>query len=241
MNKDEEWVNHIQDLQDSLRAYAKESEISMIGFGPFSKLKDVRKLGDAPFELPTVVCIGVELPLDAVEDAKNRPSEKLRESYKVANKKMMVVAQGLEEMIRKAGYSTHIIHPADRVNKEDLLGPVSLKSIARICGMGWIGKNGLIVTKDFGPRIRFLAILTDMPLIEEPLPLKNQCGDCRECINECALKILKEPEFEDYPINRDSIIDWQRCGRFEAKLIGDGSRPERACGKCIAYCPRSYQ
>ncbi len=230
----------MKDLQNEIIEHVERSGVDMVGFGPFDVLDDVKKTGDGRFDLPNAICMAAELPLEAVREAKDGPSEALRESYKVANKKMMGAAAGIVEKLEAAGYSGRIVHPAERVDTENLVGPVSLKAVARSCGMGWIGKNGLMLTDRFGPRQRFLAILTDMPLLETPATRECECGDCRECIDNCAMKVLNDQTFRDRPPSRDSTIDWQRCGRFELKLIGDGSRPERACGKCMAYCPRSY-
>ncbi len=42
------------------------------------------------------------------------------------------------------------------------------------------------------------------------------------------MKVLKGPDFEHHPENRDLVIDWAKCGEYEVKLIGDGSKPEKA-------------
>lgn len=231
----------VKKLRNEITEHIKDSGVDLVGFGPFDVLDDVKKIGPGDFNLPTAICMATELPLDVVKAAKDGPSADLRESYKIVNKKMMGAAAGIVEKLEAAGYKGRIIHPAERPDPENLRGPVSLKSIARVCGLGWIGKNGLMITDEFGARQRFLAILTDMPLLEIPATRECECGDCTECIDNCAMKVLNDQTFTDHPPSRDSTIDWQRCGRFEMKLIGDGSKPERACGKCIAYCPKSYQ
>jgi epoxyqueuosine reductase QueG len=81
------------------------------------------------------------------------------------------------------------------------------------------------------------AVLTDMPVTRKAKLIKNQCGDCTVCIDNCPLKVLKGPEIDHHPESRDLVIDWAKCAEYEAKLIGDGSRPEKACGRCIATCP----
>ena len=60
-----------------------------------------------------------------------------------------------------------------------------------------------------------------------------------QAIDRCAMKVLKSTEFKHHPENRDLVIDWAKCGVYEAKLIGDGSKPEMACGRCISVCPFS--
>ena len=142
-------------------------------------------------------------------------------------------------MLTAEGYKARFIDPAQRVNPEKLLGPISQKAIASLSGMGWIGKNGLLITEAYGPRQRMGAVLTDMPVTRMAKLVDNQCGDCTACIDRCAMKVLKGPEFKHHPESRDLVIDWSKCGVYEAKLIGDGSKPEMACGRCISVCPFS--
>jgi epoxyqueuosine reductase QueG len=230
----------IKGIVEEIRSMAKEMGIDLIGFGRTSDIKDVQKIGADSFDFPSMISMAVQLPLEAVKEARDEPSIALRESYKVANKKMMGASKAIAEKLGAAGFQSRVVHPAERPDSENLKGPLSLKSVARNCGLGWIGKNGLLVTKDFGPRVRTITILTDMPFEDEVEKLSNGCGECRECIDNCALKVLKDQTFKDHPPSRDGTIDWVKCGRFETRLIGDGSVPEKACGKCIAYCPLSY-
>ena len=227
-------------LQEKIKDFARQANIDCIGFGSFESLSDVEKVGPGSFDYPTAISMAVELPFEAIIEAKMGPSIAMRESYKVANKKMMAAANGIAEKLKEAGYSSRVIHPAERVDSDNLKGPVSLKAVARVCGVGWIGNNGLLMTDQFGPRVRLIAVLTDMPLIETPVLLENNCGDCRLCIENCALKVLKDQCFIICPPNRDGTIDWVKCGRFEARLLGKDEEPEKACGKCIAFCPLSY-
>jgi len=230
----------VTELMNDIRTLATELGIDLIGFGRSTDIDDVQKVGPDSFDFPSMISMAVQLPLEAVKEARDEPSISLRESYKVANKKMMGASKAIAEKLAAAGYQSRVIHPAERPDAENLKGPLSLKAVARSCGLGWIGKNGLLVTKEFGPRVRTITILTDMPFDGTVEKMKNECGECRECIDNCALKVLKHQTFQDRPPSRDGTIDWVKCGRFEARLIGDGSVPEKACGKCIAYCPLSY-
>jgi len=142
-------------------------------------------------------------------------------------------------VLTAAGYKARFVDPAQRIVPEKLLGPISQKAIATQAGMGWIGKNGLLITDKFGPRQRMAAVLTDMPVSRKAELINNKCGDCTACIDHCAMKVLKGPSFKHHPESRDEVIDWAKCGDYEKRLIGDGSKPEMACGRCISRCPFS--
>lgn len=62
---------------------------------------------------------------------------------------------------------------------------ILLKNVAKRAGLGVFGKNNLLLTKEFGPRIRLTAIFTDIPL-EPDLPLEfDFCKDCSLCWKAC--------------------------------------------------------
>jgi len=73
-----------------------------------------------------------------------------------------------------------------------LLGDVSLKRAGVIAGLGEIGANQLLVTPEFGPRIRLAGIMTDLPL-EEAVRVEKRfldCGRCGICIDRCPGRAL---------------------------------------------------
>ena len=227
------------DLNKNIEMAAKEAGAAKVGFANISGLKDIQAGDPAVFAYPSAVSVMVEIPIEAVRRSLDSPSEEMRAAYKQCNMVLKKAEEKVVETLKAAGYEARLVDPSERVNKEMLLGAISHKAVARLAGMGWLGKNGLIITDDFGPRLRMGTILTNMPVAKNPVPLKNGCGDCTACIDYCPMKVLKGAEFTDYPTSRDHVIDWAKCGKYEHTLIGDGSRPEKACGRCIARCPKS--
>ena len=230
----------MEPLYAKIEEAAGQAGSDLVGFANMTPLKDIL-VGDATtFEFPYAVTFAVELPKAAVQASMNKPSEEMREAYKMCNKKLKATGDKVVEILTAAGYKARYIDPAQRVVPEKLLGPISQKAIATQAGMGWIGKNGLLITEKFGPRQRMGAVLTDMPVTRKVALINNQCGECTACIDTCPMKVLKGPEFEHHPESRDLVIDWAKCGDYEMRLIGDGSKPEKACGRCIARCPFSF-
>jgi epoxyqueuosine reductase QueG len=229
----------LETLYQKIEAAALESGSFIVGFSDMSDLKDMPAGDGTVFEFPYAVTFAVEIPKDAVRASLEKPSEEIRSAYKMCNKKLKEAGEKVVQILTAEGYKARFIDPSQRIDPENLLGPISQKAIAAGSGMGWIGKNGLFMTDEHGPRQRMGAVLTDMPVARKAELVQSKCGECTECIDRCALKILKETEFVHHPGSRDEVMDWKKCGEFEAKLIGDGSRPERACGRCIAVCPFS--
>lgn len=229
----------LEPFHQKIEDAARESGSGLVGFADLSPLKGMLAGDATTFEFPCAVTFAVEIPKDAARASLDKPSEEMRSAYKMCNKKLKEAGERIVQLLIAEGYKARFIDPAQRVNLEKLLGPISQKAIASLSGMGWIGKNGLLITESYGPRQRMGAVLTDMPVTREAKLVDNQCGTCTACIDHCAMKVLKGPDFKHHPGSRDLVIDWAKCGVYEARLIGDGSRPEMACGRCISVCPFS--
>ena len=229
----------LEPLYEKIEAAAREAGSDLVGFADLSPLKGILKGDPTTLEFPYAVSFAVEIPKEAARASLNKPSEEMRSAYKMCNKKLKATGESVVAMLTDAGYKARFIDPAQRVDPEKLLGPISQKAIASLSGMGWIGKNGLLITDEYGARQRMGAVLTDMPVDRPNKMIENKCGDCTACIDRCAMKVLKNTDFKHHQESRDMVIDWAKCGAYEVRLIGDGSKPEKACGRCISVCPFS--
>jgi epoxyqueuosine reductase QueG len=124
----------------------------------------------------------------------------------------------------KKGYKALIIHTEDEFDPEQRIGLFSLKALAKGAGLGWQGRSLLIVSPDFGPLHRLIAILTDMPL-EPDQHLRNRCDECRLCVEHCPGGALSYVQFEDHPETREEVLNLQLC-------LGD-----EGCMVCLEVCP----
>ena len=108
-------------------------------------------------------------------------------------------------------------------------------------GLGEYGRNGLLITKDHGPRVRIGRIHTDMPLShDQPVSfgVREFCtSTCRRCANACPPKAISQgPPTEEIPNQsltkgiRKWQIDAERCFKFWVNQATE-------CGICIRVCP----
>ncbi|NLL94491.1 MAG: epoxyqueuosine reductase [Thermoplasmatales archaeon] len=229
----------LEKLYRKIEKVAQETGAGLVGFADMSPLKGMPAGDESFFKLPFAVTFAVEIPKDAARASLKKPSEEMRSAYKMCNKTLKGIGEKVSQILAEEGYKARYVDPAQRVDPENLLGPISQKAIAMEAGIGWIGRSGLLLTDKYGPRQRMAAVLTDMPVTRKAPKVENKCGDCMECVDKCALKILKACDYEGFPACRDEVIDWEKCGKYETRLIGDGSKPEKACGRCIAVCPLS--
>jgi len=117
-----------------------------------------------------------------------------------------------------------IIHPEDELDPVKRLGLLSLKVLAKAAGLGWQGRSLLIVSPEYGPVHRWIAVLTNLDL-QPGKPLANRCGDCTLCIDQCPQGSLTYVSFADHPERREDVLDIQTCK-------GDDS-----CRVCLEVCP----
>jgi epoxyqueuosine reductase len=62
-------------------------------------------------------------------------------------------------------------------------------AVAQRAGLGFIGKNGLLITEEFGSWVYLGEIITNIEF-EPDEPIENECGDCTRCIDSCPTQAL---------------------------------------------------
>ncbi|MCL1913525.1 MAG: 4Fe-4S binding protein [Eubacteriaceae bacterium] len=85
------------------------------------------------------------------------------------------------------------------------------KTIARIAGLGFIGKNNLLVTESYGCAITMCSVLTNAPVRPGLFAIiDSKCGSCEECVLACPANALLGNEWS-MESGRDSIVDVSKC------------------------------
>jgi len=79
-------------------------------------------------------------------------------------------------------------------------GPVAEKPWAMQAGLGWIGKNGLLLTREYGSWVFLGVILTTLPLIPDRTHTAH-CGTCSRCLEACPTQAIVSP----------GVVDSRRC------------------------------
>lgn len=112
--------------------------------------------------------------------------------------------------------------------------PFLEKPFAYKAGLGFIGKNTLLINKDFGNTFNLGFILTDLELPEKKENINGDCGECKRCIEVCPTGAIEKP----YILNPLKCISYLT---IEAKKI-DFKLKQRwgfiyGCDLCQAVCP----
>jgi epoxyqueuosine reductase len=84
---------------------------------------------------------------------------------------------------------------------------IPLKGAAVKAGLGWIGKNTLLISKRFGSFQALGAIITDADIGEDNRVAKNYCGECTRCVDSCPTKAIKKPHILDMSSCLSDILE----------------------------------
>jgi ferredoxin len=109
-----------------------------------------------------------------------------------------------------------------------------LKAGARFAGLGWIGKNRLLITKDYGPRVCPGLLLTDAPFerAAKVRKLLDGCGNCTRCVQICPSQAFSADPFTE----SDTMggFNTGRCAEVRGIINPTGWG---ACSLCVQACP----
>lgn len=140
--------------------------------------------------------------------------------------------------LRKGGYRYLAIPPdSDRKNDKFIsrLYPLFTHKIAATCsGLGWIGRNGLFISPEFGPRLSLATVLTDAPFKPGDPVEKSLCGECLLCVEFCPAWAIKGRDWSvEEPYGE--FVDIRKCNEYKKKNRAVYGKP--GCGLCINICP----
>ena len=121
-------------------------------------------------------------------------------------------------------------------SEADLEAPFSFKFAAVNAGLGWIGKNDVIITEKYGPRVRLSAILINEQFEYGNKILMSNCPEnCKKCVEVCPYHALHGVQW-NIDAFRSEIIDYSLCNEKRSIYLKTHGR-KNACGLCMAVCP----
>jgi epoxyqueuosine reductase QueG len=174
----------------------------------------------------SVVVMGVHLLDSAFELA---PSREYSITYQVANLELDRIAFHVARYLQGEGHRALQVPASPPYDLECNMGDLSHRHAGQLAGIGVFGKNSLLLSPEFGPRIRLTSVVTDAAL-EPSAPLDvDLCEDCDLCLHACPVDALEGP----------GIVNKSVC---DARHVTEGERLqldgwEQMCGVCIRVCP----
>lgn len=219
-------------LNKELETYARQRGADLVGVAELAPALDfiVAQGGPLVGQFPHAVSMGMRLN-DAIVDL-HSPDEPRRNSlywhhvYDVVTPALDRLAYDAARWLAGQGFQALPVPASVPYNFEKLQGMLSHKLAAHLAGLGWVGKNCLLLTERFGPRARWVSVLTDAPL-ETGSALDRRCGKCRACVDACPAGAFTGVEFKATE-GRQVRFDAFKCSEY---------RRDHPCGRCVSSCP----
>ncbi len=168
------------------------------------------------------IILAMEMDWDKIEASPSRSTQvMIMETYDALG----IAANKIARFLRENGFSAMAGHP--------LGGQALYPPLAQNAGLGWIGRSGLLITPEFGPRVRLAAVFTSIENL--PFSQNNQhawinayCTNCGVCIRRCPPTAILDAPIS-YESGRISHISQDLCFPYFVENYG--------CSICIKVCP----
>jgi epoxyqueuosine reductase len=180
----------------------------------------------------SIICIGIAYPEHAIDAiaVKRRDGTPDKDTWNVYAReyhKMNGFLNAISRSIADFFGGTSIPATVERIpvrSVEEYYGmTISHRVVAENAGLGWRGKNELIVNERFSCALRFASVIVDFP-VTHGAKVKSTCGECEACLQACT--VLK---------NKDRLKNYrENCRKYLNQLRLEAE----VCGKCIKACYR---
>ena len=193
----------------------------------FSDMSETERPVEVDASTPNVIVIA--LPMD-YEMIRTVPSALSGAATGLGYSHDALVSLSLAQYILNLGYKA-----VASMNDSALAIPYAIKA-----GLGEYGRNGLLITPKFGPRVRLAKIYTDMPLEwDEPqsLGVRSFCDQCQRCADACPVKAIPadKPSFKIH--NESNIMGVEKWTVDGEKCFSFWVAQNTECSICIRVCP----
>lgn len=219
MDKNKNYLN--------LKKFCLEQGADLFGVADVSKInKDFMLSQNLSEKFDKAVCLGIRLSGGILEEVLNAPTRLYFHHYRTTNALLDQIALKACNYMQRKGYSALPIPASQILDWQNQKAHLSHKKLGVLAGLGWIGRNNLLVNKNLGSQFRLVSILTDMSLKGDK-PSRETCGNCHLCIEICPSRAIK-----DNPSDFDHIRCFEKLKEFQKQRLVD----QYICGICVKIC-----
>lgn len=222
-----------RELVDSARAWGAD----LVAVADTERLAGIETQPTDLLEgFPRAISIAVHLADGIMDAIVDRPTTLYSQHYQRVNALLDDIATRVYGLLQARGARALPIPASQILCEERFTSYLSHKAVAVAAGLGWQGKSLLVVTPQYGPRVRLVTVLTDMELPADA-PLRNRCASCDFCTEACPAGAIKGVNTDSHYDTREEAVDLAAC---VAQTRRHAEAPHIApyiCGVCVAVCP----
>lgn len=211
-----------------LKKFCLAQGADLFGVADITELKKEFKISPQVLKkLDKAVCLGMRLSASILEDIENAPTRLYFHHYKTVNTALDQLALEVTDYIQKRNYLALPIPASQILDWQNQTAHLSHKKIGYLAGLGWRGRNNLLVNDNFGSQFRLVSVLTNFTLKTDQ-PVKKDCGDCKLCVTICPSGAIKES-----PLEFTHFQCFEKLKEFQRQRLVN----QYICGICLKVCP----
>ncbi|MBD3345382.1 MAG: hypothetical protein GF401_10005 [Chitinivibrionales bacterium] len=192
------------------------------------------------------ISIGKKMDDLIIDSIENGPTLEYYELYRETNANLEMQLHRIEKVLETAGIGYKLVKPTlkdkdvDEEYQKTLRTEFSHKFAATQAGIGWIGKTDLLISKEYGPRLRLSTILVENGNYEfetgTPI-IKSKCGNCNICVTNCPAQAANGKKWNT-ETDRDEFYNAFKCRNKCRELAKRNLQKNTSiCGICVSVCP----
>lgn len=212
-------------MNNKIQSLLFEKGADIVCFADISSLPISQTQG---FTKAIVFCMALSKEfIRAVRDGKKTQQDEFVEKEHAAD----ALADFLAEYLQQKGYRAYSQSEQNNTrcgnfNEATWTSRLPHKTIARLAGLGYMGKNNLLINETYGCAMSMCTVLTEAPVATKSVaPLSSKCGDCVVCKEICLDQAILGHEWNE-TAGLEGVVDVFKC---TCEL------------RCMVHCPKTLQ
>jgi epoxyqueuosine reductase QueG len=214
-----------------LKSFAAEMGADLLGVAETARIERYidDEIKSETARLPYVVSVGIRLQKSVLNTLIDRPNQIYKTHYRQVNAALDQLTHDLARYIQNKGFNALPVAASFILDWQKQNAHVSHKHAALAAGMGFLGRNNLLVHPQYGAAVRLSSVFTDMPLsVDQPIP--NDCGECLACMAACPADAIDLDHF-----------DFDKCYAQIKEFSHHNNYNLLICGLCVKACLERVQ
>ena len=219
---------HLKQLKSDLGLLSRSYLMKAFGVADLNRLRAEypEQLADIPERFSRGVVMGTRLPQAVLEEIGDHPTPLYFHAYRQANYQLDRCAYAVVDWLQERGHAALAVPASQVIAYDPMRGLLSHRLVGWAAGLGWWGRNNLLVNPEFGSQMRYVTVVTDAG-VEPDTPVEADCGDCTACVAKCPAGAIKvEREGFDLTLCKARLDEFRKL-----PYIG-----QHICGVCVKAC-----